>query len=665
MVVCSCVWPAAHAQSTSHLDPAVMRTDADPCVDFYKYACGRFAEQNPLKPGQTYLFLHSLQEKQPFDLLATALEDEAKSGAGTAPEKALATYYESCLDRASIDREGLRALDSLRKQIEGATTPADFGRVLAALAAVHTAPLFRVAAAADQRDIRRQILELSQPALTLPSSGAYLRSGEADQTLLRAYGAHVRHVLVLSGYSAERAASAAVEIQAIETAFAKARLSAVASRDPKNQYHVTSVQDLSALVPGVDWKVFFASAGVAMPTEVNVVSLASLSAVQQLLAEKDRSGLRAYLLFRLIESIPTLLQPSQLAAENRTFGALIGANAEGSSATEGCAIETYFARGDDMLRLFLARFAPTTLKTDATPLVEEIEAQMKIDLQRAEWLSPETRVQGQQKLSLIANNIAYSSLNGEYSAQPVVRGRAIQNYLVAWEARFRLRMAKVGGPTDRLAPTLGPLSDGAAYDPELNEIELPAASLMPPSFDPRAPRAENYARIGFTAGHEITHGYDDEGRQYDGLGQLKDWWTKDDAAHFEERSACFVSEYGKFAIDETHHVNGSLTQGENIADNGGLYLALAAFLADAAQRKTDVNQQDNGYTPMQRFFLSYAQDTCSSVDPEAERVQVETNPHTPDRFRANGVLQNIPEFGKAFSCKKGQPMMPEQTCRIW
>ena len=472
------LWPAVHAQSTSHLDPAVMRTDADPCVDFYKYACGRFAEQNPRKPGQTYLFLHDLQGKQPFDLLATALEEEAKSGAGTPEEKALATYYTSCLDRAAIDREGLRALDSLRKQIEGATTPADFGRVLAALAAVHTAPLFRVAAAADQRDIRRQILELSQPALTLPSSGAYLRSGEADQTLLRAYGAHVRHVLVLSGYSAERAASAAVEIQAIETAFAKARLSAVAARDPKSQYHVTSVADLGALVPGVDWKVFFASAGVAMPTEVNVVSLAALTAAQQILAEKNREGLRAYLMFRLIESVPTLLQPTQLAAENRTFGALIGTNAEGSSVTEGCAIETYFARGDDMVRLFLARFAPKTLKSDATPLVEEVEAQMKADLQRAEWLSPETRAQGQQKLSLIANNIAYSSLNGEYSAVPVIRGRAVQNYLVASEARFRVRMAKVGGPTDRLAPSLGPLSDGAAYEPELNEIELPAASLM-------------------------------------------------------------------------------------------------------------------------------------------------------------------------------------------
>lgn len=658
-------WPVSHAQSASHLDSSVMRSDADPCVDFYRYACGRFAEQNPRHPGQTYLFLNELQGQPTFELLARTLGQETRSGTGTPTEKALAAYYDSCMDRTSIDREDLRALASLRSKIEDATTPADFGRTLAALASVHTMPLFRVTPEADQRDTRRQILALSTPTLTLPSGGSYLRSADADQVLLKAYRLHVQQVLFLSGYSSKRAVAGAAQIQEIETGFARASVSATAARDPRNQYHITSVADLSALVPGIDWNVFFASAGVPTPKEINIVSPTSLKAVQQLLATKDRSALRAYLTLRLIESIPPILQPSRLAAENRLFGALIGSNAEGLSKAESCAIETYYARSDDMVRLFLARFAPETLKTDATPLVEEIEAQMKIDIQRAEWMSPGTREQALHKLSLIANNIAYSSLSDDYSAQPVLHQRALQNYLVAAEAKFRRRMSKIGGPTDRLAPSLGPLSDGAAYEPDRNEIELPAASLMPPSFDPKASPAENYARIGFTAGHEIVHGYDDEGRQYDGLGQLKHWWTKEDAAHFNDRAACFVSEYGSFAIDGTHHVNGSLTLGENIADNGGLHLALAAFLSAAAREGTDVNLADDGYTPLQRFFLSYAQSTCSSVDPQAERVQVETNPHTPDRFRANGVLRNTPEFGKAFSCSKGQPMMPVQTCRIW
>jgi len=298
-------------------------------------------------------------------------------------------------------------------------------------------------------------------------------------------------------------------------------------------------------------------------------------------------------------------------------------------------------------------------------MVHDIEAAMDQDLDTLDWMSPATKVRAKEKLHAVADKIGYPDKWRDYSSLSIVRGDAFGNNERAIEFEGRRQLAKIGQPVDRNEWGMTPPTINAYYNPSMNDINFPAGILQSPLYDPKASDAENYGHIGAVVGHELTHGFDDQGRQFDANGNLSDWWTAEDATKFKEKADCEVKEYGNFSVADDAKVNGKLTLGENTADNGGLRLAYIAFLADAKRKVIDVDQKQQGYTPIQQFFLGFGQSWCGSTRPEQLRLQVQTDPHSPRQFRVDGVVQNMPEFGQAFGCKTGQPMMPVNACRVW
>jgi len=298
-------------------------------------------------------------------------------------------------------------------------------------------------------------------------------------------------------------------------------------------------------------------------------------------------------------------------------------------------------------------------------MVKDIEAAMDQDLDTLDWMSPETRAHAKAKLHAVADKIGYPDHWRDYTKLTVQRDDAFGNAQRAVVFENLRQVSKIGKPVDRGEWGISPPTVDAYYNPSMNDINFPAGILQAPLYDPKATDAENYGHVGGVVGHELTHGFDDQGRQFDGNGNLSDWWTPEDARKFEEKADCEVKEYGNFVAVDDAKVNGKLTLGENTADNGGLRLAYLAFLADAKRKSIDLNQKQDGYTPVQQFFLGHGQNWCGSTRPEQLRLQVQTDPHSPRTFRVNGVVQNMPEFGQAFGCKVGQPMMPQNACRVW
>jgi len=330
-----------------------------------------------------------------------------------------------------------------------------------------------------------------------------------------------------------------------------------------------------------------------------------------------------------------------------------------------CVASTDGALGEALGKAYVEQKFPASSKEQTLQLIHDIEAAMGGDIESLDWMSPETKKLAQEKLHLIANKVGYPSNWRDYSSLLVERGDALGNGLRAAEFEAHRQLAKIGKPVNRDEWGMSPPTVNAYYNPSMNDINFPAGVLQSPFFDPSSGAALDYGHIGLFMGHEITHGFDDQGRQFDGHGNLHDWWTKEDADKFTEKAECMVNEYSQFSVGDTK-LNGKLTLGENTADNGGARLAYIAFLARAAQQGLDLNKKIvNGYTPIQEFFLGFAQDWCAVWRPEMERLIATTDPHSPDRFRANGVLVNMPEFAKAFGCKAPQSMVAVKACRVW
>jgi endothelin-converting enzyme/putative endopeptidase len=321
--------------------------------------------------------------------------------------------------------------------------------------------------------------------------------------------------------------------------------------------------------------------------------------------------------------------------------------------------------GEALGQVYVAQEFPPSSKQATLQMVHDIETAMDQDIDTLDWMNPATKVRAKEKLHAVADKIGYPDRWRDYSKLNIVRGDAYGNAIRATEFENRRELAKIGKPVDRGEFGMSPPTVNAYYSSSMNDINFPAGILQPPFYDPQATDAENYGHIGAIVGHELTHGFDDHGRQFDGNGNLADWWTGDDARKFEEKTDCEVKEYSSFTAVDDAKVNGKLTLGENTADNGGLRLAYIAFLEDAKRKNIDLNQKQDGYTPLQQFFLGYGQNWCGATRPEQLRTQVQTDPHSPRQFRLDGVVQNMPEFGQAFGCKVGQPMMPANYCRVW
>ncbi|MGB6691897.1 MAG: M13 family metallopeptidase [Terracidiphilus sp.] len=649
------------------LNTAFIDKSADPCTDFFQYACGNFEKLHPIPPDRASYGNFVMLIDHNEDILHGILEKAASGGAGrSANEQKIGDYYASCMDTAAIDQAGLKPLEPGLDRIAALKSKDELTALLAHDQLINNNSFLNYGEQQDFADARKQIAALAQGGLGLPERDYYLRTGADDEKIRQQYVQHVAKMLELIGEPEAQATADANKIMQLETALAKVSLDITSQRDPKNVYHMTSVADLQKLAPDIDWKTFLNDTGTPPVTELNLAEPEFFKGLNAVLESTDLDTIKAYLTWQLINSIPSTALPQALDDEDFNFsGKILSGRQQQLPRWKRCVRSTDGALGEALGQVYAAQEFPPSSKAATQQMVRDIEAAMDADIDTLDWMSPETKVKAREKLHMIANKIGYPDKWRDYSSLKVERGNALGNAIRAIEFENHRELDKIGKPVDKGEFGMSPPTVNAYYNPSMNDINFPAGILQPPFYDPNATDAVNYGHIGGVVGHELTHGFDDQGRQFDGNGNLADWWTPSDAKQFEERADCEVKEYSEFTVPGDVHVNGKLTLGENTADNGGLRLAWIAFLADAKRKNIDLSQKQDGYTAAQQFFLGHAQDWCGEERPQQERLQVQTDPHSPLKFRVNGVVRNMPEFGQAFGCKVGQPMEPVNACRVW
>jgi endothelin-converting enzyme/putative endopeptidase len=575
-------------------------------------------------------------------------------------------YYASCMDEGAVQRKGLAPLQAELNRINGLASKDQLPELLGHFQLINVNAFLGFGSQQDFKDATRTIAVASQNGLGLPEKDYYFRTGAKDVEIRKQYVQHITSTLKLLGASQTQAASEAAAIMKLETALARVSLDVTAQRDPHNIYHMMPDKDLQALTPTLNWDRFYAATGSPAFAEINVAEPEFFRGMNQVIGETDLATIKAYLRWQLVSSLAGSILPKALDEEKFDFYGrkLVGIPVQ-ETRWKRCVRTTDAALPEALGKAYVAQLFPAASKDKAVQMIHDIEAAMDRDIDSLDWMSAATRTRAKEKLHLIANKVGYPDKWRDYSKLEIVRGDAFGNNLRAVEFEARRQLAKIGKPVDREEWITSTPTVNAFYNPSMNDINFPAGVLQLPFFDATQPDALNYGHIGLFMGHEITHGFDDQGRQFDGYGNLNNWWTKEDSDKFDQKAQCIVNEYAQFSVGDMK-LNGKLTLGENTADNGGMRLAYMAFLARAAQDGIDLSKKTgDGYTPIQQLFLGFAQDWCSQWRPELERLVATTDPHAPDRFRTNGVLVNMPEFGKAFGCKVGQAMVPAKVCRVW
>jgi putative endopeptidase len=660
----------APVQTIPGFDKSAMDTAADPCVDFYQYACGNYSKLHPI-PADLPLFdqfsnLYEFNLQALHGILEKASTAHAAAGSD---EQKIGDYYASCMDRAAIDKAGLAPIQPELDRIAALKSPADLAAEIAHLQRIGgNAVFFTLQSAQDYKDATRMVAVVDQGGIGLPEKDYYLRTGEKDNELRTQYKQHLANVLRLLDEPSEAADKQAADIMAFETALAKVSMGNVERRDPEKTYHMEQLTAFATDTPNLHMAEFLSQSGAPPVTELNVASPGFFTGLNQLVTSTSMDTLKNYLRVHLIDSFSSEL-PKRFDDETFDFyGRKLAGTPEQEARWKRCVNATDGSLGEILGKVYVAQYFGGDSKAKTAEEVNQIETAMGRDLDQLEWMSPATKVKAHEKLAAIVDKIGYPNKWRDYSALTIKPDDGMGNAIRAGDFANNYQLHKIGRPVDKGEWDMTPPTVNAYYDTSMNTINFPAGILQPAFYDRTASDATNYGHIGAVVGHELTHGFDDEGRKFDAQGNLKDWWTADDAKRFEQRTDCLVNEYNGFVAVDDLHVNGKLTLGENTADNGGLRLAWMALVADAANQHTALDQKTaTGYTPKQELFLGWAQNWCSTVRPEMSRMLAQTDVHSPNHIRANGVIVNMPEFGAAFGCKTGQPMTPApaKMCRVW
>ncbi len=592
-------------------------------------------------------------------ILEKASADDPKR---SAVEQKIGDFYASCTDEATIDKLGAKPLEPELQRIEAIKSKGQLVDELIRLHPLGVDVLFSFSSSPDAKNSKQNIADADQGGLGLPDRDYYLKDDPKSVKLREQYAAHVQKMLELLGESPAKAASDAQAVMRIETDLAKGSLDRVSRRDPNKTYHKMSVKELAALAPAIDWPKYFSGLGTPAFTDLNVDVPDFFKDLNALLDSTSVADLKTYFRWHLLHSEAPLMAKPFLDENFNFFGKTLTGAKELEPRWKRCVEATDADLGFALGQKYVEQTFPPAAKVRVLGMVQEIEKMLGDDIQSLDWMTPATKEQALIKLHAVTNKIGYPDKWRDYSSVKIVRGEAVGNDQRATEFEVHRVLNKIGQPVDPGEWGMTPPTVNAYYNPLQNNINFPAGILQPPFFDNRMDAAVNYGAIGSVMGHELTHGFDDQGRQFDGAGNLHNWWTPEDAAEFEKRAECFIKEYSAFTPVDDVHLNGKLTLGENTADNGGVHLSFMALMKSLdgkPQPKID------GFTPQQRFFLGYSQVWCQNVRPEAARMRAQIDPHSDGRDRVNGVLGNMPEFRAAFACHDGQPMVHAPSCRVW
>ena len=652
------------AAAQTGFSTANMDRTANPCVDFYQYACGTWMANNPIPADQSRWGTFDQLADRNRAVLRGILEKAAvNSPQRSAVEQKIGDFYVSCTDEATIDKLGSKPLAPELQRIDAIQSKDQVVDELVRLHLQGAEVFFNFSSAPDYKNSTQMIAAADQGGLGLPDRDYYLKDDPKSVKLREQYVAHVQKMLELLGEAPAQAAADAQAVLRIETDLAKGSLDRVTRRDPNQTYHKMSVKELAALSPSVDWPKYFAALGTPAFTELNVSVPEFFKALNVVLNNTSVADLKVYLRWHLLHSEAPLMAKPFLDENFHYFKQILTGTTELEPRWKRCVEATDDDLGFALGQKYVEQTFPPEAKTKVLGMVREIEAMLGQDIQSLDWMTPATRQQAMVKLHAVTNKIGYPDKWRDYSSVKIVRGEAVGNDERASEFEVRRTLGKIGQPVDRSEWNMTPPTVNAYYSPLQNNINFPAGILQPPFFDNKMDAAVNYGAIGSVMGHELTHGFDDQGRQFDAEGNLHNWWTPEDAAEFEKRAQCFIDEYSAFTPVDGVHLNGKLTLGENTADNGGVHLAFLALMK-SMEGKPQPPKID-GLTAQQRFFLGYGQVWCQNVRPEAARMRAQIDPHSDGRDRVNGVLGNMPEFRDAFACHEGQPMVHAPACRVW
>ena len=666
-------WLAAQAPETPitalpytpGLDVNAMDRNADPCVDMYQYSCGGWLKANPIPADQSSWTTYSklAQDNQRF--LWGILDGLAKKTAGREPhQQKIGDFFQACMDESRAEKLGAAPLQPTLARIDAMKSK---GELPALLARLHldsgdSKLFFGFGSSQDLADSSQMITWASAGGLGLPDRDYYLTDDEKSKDTRAKYVAHVTRVFQLLGESPADAAAHAATVMRLETALAGASLTRVERRDPYKLFNKMDRKQLVAMTPSFSWNAYLAASGMPRAAVFNVTEPAFFRELDKRIAGDSLADLKTYLRWHAARGASPFLSTAFVNENVDFFNKTLRGTPQLRPRWKRCATLVDTQLGEALGREFVRLTFGAEQKQRTLRMTQRVEKAMEEEINSLDWMSAATKKRALEKLHAIVNKIGYPDKWRDYGPVAVARGDFYGNVVRAQRFESRRDLAKIGKPVDRGEWFMTPPSVNAYYNPQTNDINFAAGILQPPLFDPKMDDAPNYGNTGATIGHELTHGFDDEGRKFDALGNLKDWWTPEDHKAFEERARCIADQYAQYTVVDDLKINSQLTLGEDIADLGGLVLAWMAWKAETQGKAPESR---DGLTPEQRFFVGYSQWACGNYRPETLRLLALTDPHSPGKYRVNGLMVNMPEFQQAFSCKAGQPMVAEKRCKVW
>jgi len=653
-------------------DTTAMDLSADPCTDFYQYACGNWMANNPIPSDQTrWLRSFSVVAERNRYLLWQELAAAAKDPKSPL-QKQYGDFYAACMDTAAVEKAGISPIRPAWAEIDGLASLKQLPELLGKLEnqGVHYG-FFDFGVDVDEKDSSKQIAEASQGGTSLPDRDYYLSDSKHFADIRAQYVEHMKKMFALAGDTPEQAANEAAAVMEIETAMAKAFLTRTELRDPEKVYHIYSVADFQKLIVNFDWQAFLEVIPMRHFDTLNLATPEYFKALNTLLKDQPLSAWKSYMRWHVLHGEAAYLSTPFFNENFAFFSQTLSGQQEPAPRWKQCTIATDGALGEAVGQDWVLRNFPPAAKQSMDKLVAALEKSLGDDIKTLPWMTDATKKAAEEKLAMFRNKIGYPEKWRDYSSIKVSRTNLVENmeHVTVYDRNYNYN--KLGKPVDEKEWGMTPPTVNAYYNPSFNDINFPAGILQPPFFDVNADPAVNFGAIGVVIGHEMTHGFDDQGSQFDGKGNLREWYTPEDRKEFTERTDCEADEYSGFqaapakADSPAVYLNGKLTLGENTADNGGLHIAYMALLDTLKDEGKSIDDKIDGFTEAQRYFIGFAQVWCQNTTDATARQLALVDPHSPGKWRTNGAVQNLDAFGKAFSCKRGQPMFPVKSCRVW